>query len=56
MFTRPMTHVEHAIKYFYDNPTFTAVAVGLPLISYEIYWGIKNIGEGMKNKNVLKLY
>jgi len=43
--SRPMTPMEHAVKYFYDNPLLQAVAVGLPLISYGIYWGIKKCRE-----------
>ena len=43
--SRPMTPMEHAVKYFYDNPLLQAVAVGLPLISYGIYWGIKKYRE-----------
>ena len=50
--TRPMTPMEHAVKYFYDNPLLQAVAVGLPLISYGIYWGIKKYRESHKNDDI----
>lgn len=39
--TRPMSSIEYAVKFFYDNPILQGIAFAAPFILLGIYYGVK---------------
>jgi hypothetical protein len=39
--THPMSSMDYAVKFFYDNPILQGVAFAAPFILYGLYYGVK---------------